>query len=142
MIDMLDNKGQIRIVESLLAVLLISTTFMICSTFPLTSDWNNQNTLVDLGIQVLMKLDNDGTLGRLIEERNWTAISEALSLLLPTGISFNLTVYNENLEALNNVTISNGGLGGNNVVSVNYLCVSWLPNCNFYIIRLQLARVV
>jgi len=90
------------------------------------------------GMQALVELDSDGTLGKLIDERNWIAITDNLEILLPVGVSYNVTVYDDAMNQINDSTIGNG-LKGQKVVSIEYPCASQSSECHFYLVRLQLA---
>jgi len=59
--------------------------------------------------------------------------------LLPVGISFNLTVYDEDLSPISNQTIQNTGLLGRETISVQYVCATQAQNMQFFLLRLQLA---
>jgi len=142
---MKNNRGQIRVIEALLSAVIIFSALAICSALPPPSDNGNQMTVAAQGMQALVKLDSDGTLGKMIGQGNWTALSDSLQLLLPIGISYNLTVYDQNMQqisarAINSVPISNGNLVGN-VDSVEYLCASQNLQYQYYRLRLQLAVV-
>ncbi|MEA2090187.1 MAG: hypothetical protein U9O89_05455 [Thermoproteota archaeon] len=134
-----NSKGQIRILEAFFATLLVFSSLIVSTGLSPSSNRDNHKFLVDLGTQVLITLDCGGTLGKLIDQKNWTAIRGSLSLLLPVGVSFNLTVYGETDHPLNNVTISNG-LRSNEVISVQYPCVSQGSACNCYLACLQLSE--
>ena len=136
---MLDSKGQMRTVEAFLAILLLFSAFALTTLVTPAATPTNNDDLATVGTQALISIDNDGELGNLIEARNWTAIADALNILLPVGMSYNLTVYDENLQPLNNVTISNGIIPNQNTVSVQYPCASQSPQGNLYLLRLQLA---
>jgi len=136
---MFDQKGQIRIFEAFLAVAVIFGALLISATFPSQPDLSKQKSLASLGTQALMKFGINGTLGNLILQENWTVIKTSLDILLPIGVSFNLTVYDENLQAINNQAIQNTNLLGRETVSVQYVCATQNSNVQFFIIRLQLA---
>ena len=135
-----NNRGQIRVIEAFLSAVIIFSAFAICSALPPPSNGGNQKTLAAQGMQALVQLDGDGTLGKMIEQYNWTALSDSLQLLLPIGISYNLTVYDKHMQQINRVPISNGNLVGN-VVAVEYLCASQNLQYHSYRLRLQLAVV-
>jgi len=135
---MFDKKGQIRMLEAFLAVLVIFSASILSITFSPKANFENRKLLATLGMQTLMKLDNDGTLGELIDDGNWTAISKSLEILLPVGVSYNLTIYDEEMRQITNATLSNG-LTGREIVSVEYPCVSQSLECCFYLLRLELA---
>ncbi len=88
-----------------------------------------------------MQLDGTGALGSLIAERNWTALRQSLDALIPSGVSFNLTVYDENYRPVNSQLIQNASPVGTGVVAVQYVCASETPNVQFFTLRLQLAGV-
>ena len=124
--------------EAFLAVLVIFSTSVISITFSPPTNFNNEKSLSTSGMQALVELDSDGTLGKLIDERNWTAITDNLKILLPVGVSYNVTVYDDAMHQINDSTISNG-LKGQKVVSIEYPCASQSSECQFYLVRLQLA---
>jgi hypothetical protein len=149
---MLSNKkGQIRTLEALLAVILIFSALTLSVVFSPVTNVNNQGALANLGLNALIEFDENGNLGKLIDQNNWTVIEQTLNVLLPMGVfynltvynelmqPYNLTVYNELMQPINNCTISNGGLGSPEVVSVQYLCASQGTKCHCYFLRLQLA---
>ncbi len=128
-------------IEAFLAVLVILSTsvFSITLYYP-TASFDDEKLLATLGMQVLMELDNNSTLGKLIDERNWTAVRESLEILLPTGVSYNVTVYDDTMSQINDSPMSNG-LKGQKIASVEYLCASHNSKVRFYLVRLQLALV-
>lgn len=135
---MFNKKAQIRMLEAFLAVLVIFSASIISIKFSPPTNFDNEKMLSTLGMQALIELDINGTLGKLIDERNWTAVTEDLEILLPVGVSFNVTVYDDAMHQINDFTIGNG-LKGQKVVSVEYPCVSQSSECRFYLVRLQLA---
>ncbi len=138
---MLDNRGQMRTVEAFLAILLCFSALSIATLISPTSNSNDADALATVGMQALVSMDNEGGLGRLIDGGNWTALADALNTLLPMGVSYNLTVYDENLQPINTVFISNGIIPDSNVVSVQYPCASPSTQGHCYLLRLQLAIV-
>jgi len=136
---LLDSRGQMRTVEAFLAILLMFSAFALTTLVTPAATSTNNDDLAAVGTQALISMDNNGELGKLIDERNWSAITDALNVLLPVGMSYNFTVYDENLQPLNNVTMSNGIISDQNMVSVQYPCVSQSPQSNLYLLRLQLA---
>lgn len=135
-----NRRGQIRVAEAFFCALIIFSALAICSALAPPSNKSNQKTLAAQGMQALTQLDKDGTLGRMIEQSNWTALSDALQLLLPIGVSYNLTIYDQDGQRINSVPISNGDLIGD-VVAVEYLCASQSLMYRSYTLRLQLAVV-
>ena len=135
---MFNKKGQIRMLEAFLAVLTIFSTSIISITFSPPTNFNDEKLLSTSGMQALIELDSEGTLGKLIDKRNWTAMRESLEILLPVGVSYNVTVYDDAMGQINDFTVGNG-LKGQKVVSVEYPCASQSLECAFYLVRLQLA---
>ena len=136
---MLNDRGQMRTVEAFLAILLLFSAVAIATSVSSPAHVDRDDTLATLGMQALISMDNDGQLGKLIDEGNWTALADALKTLLPVSISYNLTVYNENLQPMNDVAISNGIIPNQDVVSVEYPCASPSSQSSYYLLRLQLA---
>jgi hypothetical protein len=133
-------KGQIRVAEAFLSAFIIFSALAICSALSPPSNSDNQQTLAAQGMRALIQLDSYGTLGNMIVQGNWTALSNALQLLLPLGISYNLTVYDKSMHQINSTPITNGNLVGN-VAAVEYLCASQSLLYHSYTLRLQLAVV-
>ena len=138
---MFDQKGQIRILEAFLAIAVMFTVLLIPITWPSSPDLKQSKDLASIGTQALITLDGNGTLGELITQQNWTSIKQSLDILLPRGVSFNLTVYDENLYPVNDQTIQNANLLGDEVVSVQYVCVSQNLDVKFYILRMQMEKI-
>jgi hypothetical protein len=137
---MFNNKGQIRIIEAFLAIAVVFSALTIAGiTYPSPPDLSKPKALADIGMQALIELDANGTLGKLISQQNWTSLKNALDVLLPTGVSFNLTVYDENLNQINSQTIQNTSVLGQEAVSVQYACAGQGLNVRFWILRLQLS---
>ena len=136
---MFNNRGQIRILEAFLSVAVIFLALIPSVTFPSSPNLQKQKSLENIGMQAMIGLDANGTLGILIDERSWSAIHDSLNVLLPEGISFNLTIYDENMAQINTQFIRNSNLLGSEVVSVQYVCASQNPNDHTYVRRLQLA---
>jgi hypothetical protein len=135
---MFNKKGQIIILEAFLAVLVIFSASIISIKFSPAPNFESEKSLSASGMQALIELDNNGYLGKLIDERNWTDITKNLEMLLPAGVSYNLTVYDDAMNQINNSTIGNG-LKSQNVVSIQYPCASQSPKCRLYLVRLQLS---
>lgn len=137
---MFNKKGQIRIIEAFLAIAVIFSALIFTSvTFPSSPDLAKQKSLSRFGMRALIELDVNGTLGKLIAQKNWTAIKQSLDISLPIGVSFNLTIYDENFSAINSQVIQNSNLLGRETVSVQYVGASQSQNIQLFILRLQLA---
>ncbi len=137
---MLDNRGQMRTVEAFLSILLLFSAFGIAILVSPSSNTSNDVELSTIGLQTLISLDGDGQLGSLIDGRNWGALVVCLNTMLPLGASFNLSIYDERMNLVNDVKLSNGAVSGGEVVAVQYLCASQGLKGNCYLLQLQLAR--
>ena len=136
---MLNQKGQIRIIESFLAIAVIFSAVLVSVTFPSSPDFSKQETLASLGTQALIKLDTDGTLGNLILQHDWASLKTTLDVCLPVGVSFSLTVFDEAGNAVNTEVVQNSNLLGQEVIAVNYVCATRSQTVQFFVIRLLLG---
>ena len=135
-----DKKGQIRVIEAFFASILLFSILTLVPAPRNAGDTSNQ-TLISMGQNALITLDNNGYLSRLIENESWITLRECIQSAFPPTVWFNLTVFDENNTALNNVTISSGSPINEKIASLNYVCVSQSPNYTIYLIQLQLAVV-
>ena len=136
-----EGKGQIRIIEAFLAVLIVFSSLAISASLTTGHKTIESSNLASVGLQALMKLDSDGSLGAYIENGDWSGLRESLSLLLPEGIAFNLTVYNDEMRQINTEAIANGELNSQEIASIKYVCASQNPNFKCYVVQLCLAVV-
>lgn len=135
-----DQRGMVRIIESLFASLLIlSTLALVPSQFG--SEQTHYNTLYSEGTQVLVSLDSNAMLSNQIENGNWTSLTNCIQSILPVSQWFNLTVFYENMSIVNDVFVSNGSPVNDEIVAVNYVCATSSENYAVYIVQLQLAEV-
>jgi len=135
-----DNKGQIRIIEAFFAsVLILSSLALIPSGTPITN--SDTQVLSSTATHVLTALDSDGFLSTLIENSSWTTLRECVESAFSPSIWFNLTVFNDNMQQMNDIQISSGNAVGQTIVSTEYVCASVNRDYNIYIIRLQLSTV-
>ncbi|MGB9778145.1 MAG: hypothetical protein ACPLW8_01965 [Candidatus Bathyarchaeales archaeon] len=135
------DKGQIRIVEAFLSVLIIFSAFTISANLTVTQNRTKNDDLASVGLQALIILDSDGSLAKYIDDGNWNGLRDALNLILPTGVCFNMTVYDEQMQQINTDVISNGGFGSQQIAFVEYVCASQGVTFHCYIIHLLLAVV-
>ncbi len=134
-----EDRGQIRVIEAFLAVLIIFSAFTVSANLTVSQNRPPRSNLASAGIEALMKLDSDGTLAHCITDRNWTAFREALCLALSPGTTFNLTVYDEHMQRINEAPVTNGDFNSQDISFVEYVCVSRNPVFNSYIVHLKLA---
>ena len=132
-----NKKGQVRVIEAFLASMLIMSCLALIPTqaTPKSSEvnlaWKAQN--------VLLALDSNGQLSSLVDNRDWAKLDQCIESALPLTTWFNLTVYDNNKNTLNDIPISNGGLVSDRISSVEYVCVSQKSTFAVYVLQLQLA---
>jgi hypothetical protein len=132
-----DKKGQVRVIEAFFAsMLILSCLALIPAQAPpknsaLNLAWKAQN--------VLLTLDSDGHLANLIDNHDWTKLGKCIESSLPLTTWFNLTVYDKNLNILNDFSISNSGSVSDRIISVDYVCVSQNSTFKIYVLQLQLS---
>jgi len=133
------NRGQIRIIEAFLAVFIIFSSLAVSANLTVTQNKTKRDDLASVGLQALMKLDSDGSLGNYIYCEAWSSLRDALNIILPSGISFNLTVYNKQMQQVNNAVISNGAFNSQEIAFVEHVCATQGSIFRCYIIYLYLA---
>ncbi|PVX23186.1 MAG: hypothetical protein CW716_12750 [Candidatus Bathyarchaeum sp.] len=133
-----NQRGQIRTIEALLASLLILSTIALVPT-QFSIEKTHYDTYYSEGNQVLISLDSNGELSNMIENENWQSLKKSIQSMLPVSLWFNLTVFDSDMNTLNDVVVSNGGAISEEVVAINYVCASSTENYAVYLVRLQLA---
>jgi hypothetical protein len=132
-----NKKGQVRVIEAFFAsVLLLSCLTLIPAQTPTK---NSSGDIAWKAENVLLTLDNDGHLASLVDNHDWQALGNCLGSALPLTTWFNLTIYDKNMNALNDFPISNGGAVSDKIVSFDYVCVSQNSSFAVYVLQLQLA---
>ena len=135
-----DNHGQIRVIEAFFAaVLLLSALAMIPSETHVGG--SNDQVLHSVAWRILITLDSDGTLSRLIENGSWIPLRECVQSLLSPAAWFNLTIFDENMNPINAIRMSSGSPINKDIVAVDYVCASLNSSYGIYIVRLQLSNV-
>ncbi len=135
----MNRRGVVHTLDSFFAAMIIVTALLYASQFPRERDNFVDKNLDAIGMQALVRLDGNGTLGRLVDSCSWDDVELGLRMTLPTGISFNLTVLDEQGNIVNDQAISNGGLLGRTIESVEYLLAVASCDCPMYRLRLQLG---
>jgi len=137
-----NRKGQIRIIEAFFSALLIISALLLTSSLNYPNKEETLDELTQMGINVLLELDNNGTLAGFIDNQDWLGIKRSLEILLPNGVWFNLTIFDNNMTVLNqDFSITNGKAPSQRKASIEYLCVSRKTTFQLYTVRLQLAKV-
>jgi hypothetical protein len=134
-----DRKGQMKTIEAFLAASIIFLGLLFAGAFPKAVNQDDRTVLSALGMHVLLALDANGSLGELIYQKNWSNLNNRLEILMPISVSYNLMVFDQDMNQINTDVISNGGIANTEVESVQYVCVSRNPQFCCYIVRLGLA---
>jgi len=149
------NKGQMRIIEVILASFIIVFALSFANMFASapTSSTYEGTELEKLGYNALHDLDDQGLLPRFIYNEEWENLTSALRVLLPLDVYFNATVYDLNGNVLNNAPMSYGDpaifASFKNIASVTYGLVGYSTRFNspYYeatyiprVLTLQLVR--
>jgi len=134
-----NRKGVARIIEAFLASVLL---FSCLSFVPITSNIKNSSgTLVSTAQNALLSMDSNGHLATLIENGNWSLLKACIASALPMTAWYNLTVFDQDMNIINNSPICNAGTVSDKIVSVDYVCVSQNAAYAVYVLRLQLSEV-
>ena len=104
------NKGQMRVIEAILASFIIVVALSFVNFFAVSpsSQKYETNELEKSGYNALHDLDLQGLLARFVYYEQWENLTSALSVVLPADSYFNLTVFNLNNEVINDISVSYG----------------------------------
>jgi len=125
------NKGQIRVIETILASFFIMFALTFANIFAAlpTSPRYEATELQKLGFNVLQDLDEKGLLPRFVYNNEWDNLRAALRVTLSADTHFNLTVYDLDGEKVNDVSIFYGDYqtfaASKNIASVSYGLVGY-----------------
>jgi hypothetical protein len=147
------NNGQMRVIEAILAsfVLISALTFVNFFALAPTNQKYEVTDLENIGYNALHDLDVQGLLSNFIyRDDGWISLKAALSVTLPTDVYYNITIYDINKNAINDVLVSYGQPElfetSPTVSSINYATIG-LSNFNSSsynyeprIINIQLVR--
>ena len=135
-----DKKGQIRIIEAFFAsILMLSSLTLIPMVQERSSD--STETLSSAAYNILMSLDSDGQLASLIANESWVDLKSCVQSSLSPMVWFNLTVFDETMNRINDVPVTSGTAVNDRIAAVDYVCAGTDGNYAVYIVRLQLAEV-
>ena len=141
-----NTKGQIRVIETILAALVIVFALAFVNIFAVTPYSTRYETsdLEKLGHNVLHDLDEKRLLTRFVYKQEWENLTAALTVTLPTDVYFNLTVFRLDGTVVNDMQISYGEPGvfstSNMTASVQYIIPGYQTNYDPRILRLELVR--
>ena len=134
------RRGAVHTIDAFLASLVVTMALLYTFQAPIEPVIHEYSSINAQGYQILLRLDANGTLGNLIDSSSWGEMETLLRVSLPQGVTFNLTVIDENGALVNDRTISNGGLRGRTIESIDYTLAGQSPDCPLYKVRLQLGK--
>lgn len=125
------KRGQMRVIETILAASLIIVALSSFSFFnltPLTHKYEVTD-LEKMGYSVLHDLDQHGLLARFVYCQQWTEIRAALKITLPVNVYFNVIIYDRGWNRLDDGLITYGETqtftNARNLVSISYVLVGY-----------------
>ena len=128
-----------RVIEAFFASVLLLSCMTLIPANANTEDKNGN--LASQAENVLLSLDGDGQLAAFADNRDWAGLGDCLACALPLTLWFNLTVYDKQMNTLNEFPICSSGAVSDEIVSVNYVCASRNSTYAIYVLQLQLAGV-
>jgi hypothetical protein len=135
-----DNSGQIRVIEAFFAALLLLSSLTLIRSETGVQSSSDENLRL-AARNTLIALDNDGVLAKLVENESWVTLRKCVESLLSPATWFNLTVFDENMNPVNQIQISNGSPINPTIVTAEYVCTSSSRDYRIYFVRLQLSNV-
>lgn len=141
-----NTKGQMHVIETILASLVIVFALTFVNIFAVTPYSTRYETsdLEKLGHNILHDLDEKRLLTRFVYEQEWENLTAALTVSLPSDVYFNLTVFDLKGNVINNMKISYGSpevfSTSNMTASVQYIVPGYQTNYDPRILRLELVR--
>jgi hypothetical protein len=133
-----NNKGQARLIEAFLATLLLIGCVALIPTY---SAKTHPPDFASIALEKLTTLDNNGQLAALIDAGNWVALKSCIDSVIPLTLWYNLTIFDQHMNALNSFPLCSSGTVSENINSVDYVSVSPGGTYRVYILRLQLSQV-
>jgi len=144
------SKGQMRVVEAILAVLVVISAIFFLYIFAAAPSSQTYETgeLEKIGHNILHDIDEQRLLARYVYRSEWANLTAALLVSVPTDVYFNLTIYDINGNRISHPLIQYGSpqvfTTSKAIASVTYI-VSGYSNQTYYIYNprilvLQLVR--
>ena len=96
-------KGQMRVVESIMAALIVisAVTFLYFFASAPSSQAHDTSELEKIGHNILHDIDEQGLLARYVYRSEWGNMTSALAVSLPINVYFSLSVYDMNNNTVN-----------------------------------------
>ena len=142
-----ETKGQVRVIETILAVTIVFAAVSFAGMFAVrpTSPGYEVTDLEKMGYSALHDLDQQGLLTPLVYDAKWSDLRTALKITLPVDVYFELKVYDLNWQQQNTQPQIIYGdsatfLNAKNVASVTYSLVGRGATYSPRILVLQITR--
>jgi len=141
-----NRRGQMRVVEAIMASLIIVLAVAFLDLFAVTpvSPKYESSELEKIGYNVLHDLDEEELLARFVSNAEWMNLTAVLAASLPTDVYFNLTVYDTAGKVVNNQPIRYGTSyvfsNATYVASVTYVVPGYQLVYRPRVLVLQLVR--
>jgi len=139
-------KGQMRVVESIMAILIVisAVTFLYYFASAPSSQARDASELEKIGHNILHDIDEQGLLARYVYRSEWGNFTSALAVSLPINVYFSLSIYDMNNNPVNHPLIQYGDSqvfsSSAAVASVTYILPGYQTNYNPRIIVLKLVN--
>jgi len=143
-----NTKGQMRVIETILASFIIFSALTFVNIFAVVPSSPKYETgdLEKMGHNVLHDLDEQGLLSRFVyNEAEWDELTLALTIFLSPDVYFNLTIYDaQNTRINQDIPICYGSpevfTASNSTASVSYVIPGQQAEYSPRILVLQLVR--
>ena len=141
-----NTRGQMRVIETILAVSIIFAAVSFAGIFAVrpASPGYEVTDLEKMGYSALHDLDQQGLLTPLVYGAKWSDLRTILKITLPVEVYFDLKVYDLNWQQQNNQQMIYGDsatfANAKNVASVTYSLVGSGATYNPRILVLQITR--
>ncbi len=135
-----DNRGQVRTIEAFFASILLLSFIALVPPNQEPVDLYSE-ALSSMALNALVSLDNDGSLANLVDIQDWKTLEMHIQSLVPSAVWFNLTVFDADMNSLNNLAITSGSPISDNIQVASYICASINASYAVYLLRLQVSAV-
>jgi hypothetical protein len=139
-------KGQMRVVEAIMASLIVITavTFLYLFSATPSSQAYDTSELEKMGHNLLHDIDEQELLARYVLNSEWVNLTAALVVSLPTNVYFNLSIYDANYRSIGHPLIQYGDQqvfsSSQAVASVTYIVTGYGTSYNPRILVLKLVN--
>jgi len=138
-------KGQMRVVEAIMASLIVisALTFLYFFAATPSSQAHDTSELEKIGHNILHDIDEQQLLARYVYNSEWANFTSALVVSLPTNVYFNLSIYDINYNRISHPLMQYGDQqvfsSSGAVASVTYIVPGYRTNYNPRILLLKLV---